>query len=168
MNKDLLHDNWLNGVSVVLGYVWLMSGINKLLNGRFVADFAKNADEFLSPDAYGWYQYLLNNFILPHNIIFANMIMWGEVLLGAALIGGGAAIWFYHKRWLHLLLAWASLGSLLLILNIALSQGGLLPWFSPEEPYEESVGLDTVILLLSLLLAMANFSEAGKENRKGT
>lgn len=80
---------------ISLGWMWFSSGIGKVMGGEF------NAGGFLQGAAanpvlnggteelaYPLYVAFLENVAIPHADLFSFMVMWGEVLVGAALIIG--------------------------------------------------------------------------------
>lgn len=77
---------------IYIGYTWLMGGIGKVTSGGFDASgfiqgaIANSAGEGATVQA--WWGTFLNTFALPNAELFSFMVMWGEVLVGAALILG--------------------------------------------------------------------------------
>lgn len=163
-----IHDRWLSGVAVIFGYLWLVSGLSKLLSATFASGFAGFVkDQYLGPDAYPWYRGFLEAVVAPRAELMAQVIQWGELLLGAALIAAGIWLFVKDSRAAHAVLAWASIGSCLLVLNILLAEGSILPAINTKDVFQEGVSIDTVVLLTSVLLAAANFRESIRETRRG-
>jgi thiosulfate dehydrogenase (quinone) large subunit len=76
---------------VYLGYAWLTSGIGKVTGGFEVSGFLNGAigkAEGAHPAVQGWWAVFLEQFALPNHELFAFLVMWGEVLVGLALILG--------------------------------------------------------------------------------
>ena len=154
------HDHWIDTVSLVLGYLWLISGLDKVLGALFVPGFANYVKGNLASGVISSvYQPLITNFILPHSTLFAYCIEYSECIVGIALIVGSIWNFFRHRRFLSLILAWANVLSLLLILNIIFALGLSIPTIDITNAFDEGVKLDYIVLLLSLLMAAANFSE---------
>lgn len=114
-------------VRAYLGYEWIMAGWIKIQNPAWVGDSAGSAlqgfiDRAIaktvcasnvpinkcSPDVQMWYAAFLENIVLPHTALWSNMIAFGEVLVGVALIAGifvGVAAFFGVFMNLNFLLA---------------------------------------------------------------
>lgn len=96
MINDLLRNNKvaagvLTFVRLYLGYVWLTSGIGKLTGGFEVQGFLQGAigkAEGAHPAVQSWWAVFLEQVALPNHELFAFLVMWGEVLVGLALILG--------------------------------------------------------------------------------
>ncbi|RWZ60792.1 DoxX family protein [Halobacillus fulvus] len=76
---------------VYLGYAWLSSGIGKVFGGFETNGFIQGAigkAEGAHPAVQGWWAAFLEQVALPNHELFAFLVMWGEVLVGAALILG--------------------------------------------------------------------------------
>lgn len=162
-----IHDRWLSGVAVIFGYLWLVSGLSKILSATFVSGFAGFVkDQYLGPDAYAWYRNFLESMVVPQAPLMAQAVQWGELLLGLALITAGIWLFIKDSRAAHAVIAWASIGSSLLVFNILMTEGSALPAINTKDVFQEGVGLDTIVLLTSALLAAANFRESSRETRR--
>ncbi|RCW74793.1 DoxX family protein [Saliterribacillus persicus] len=79
-------------IRVYLGYSWLTSGWGKVTGGTFDAGgFIQGAIGKASgdhPAVQGWWASFLETVALPGANAFTFMVMWGEVLVGLALILG--------------------------------------------------------------------------------
>ena len=84
---------------VYIGYEWLVAGWEKLFNpawtgpaaGAAVKGFLMGALQKTSgahPDVSGWYASFIQNFGLPGATIFSYLVVYGEILIGIALILG--------------------------------------------------------------------------------
>ncbi|MFC4023444.1 DoxX family protein [Oceanobacillus longus] len=77
---------------VYIGYTWLMGGLGKVTSGGFDASgfiqgaVANSAGEGATVQA--WWGTFLNTVAVPNAGLFSFVVMWGEVLVGAALILG--------------------------------------------------------------------------------
>ena len=77
---------------IYIGYTWLMGGLGKVTSGGFDASgfiqgaIANSAGEGATVQA--WWGTFLEVFALPNASMFSFLVMWGEVLVGAALILG--------------------------------------------------------------------------------
>lgn len=169
MDKTIssVHDRWLNTITLVLGYLWLVSGLDKILSGEFVSGFADYVSlQIAEAPIVPWYNSFLSSFVMPNSVLAANSIQYAEFFIGAILVL--ASIWNFisHSRFAHYALAWASVISFVFVLNIILASGASFPIVDAEEVFEEGVNLDFVVLFLSFFLALSNFSEARLEKIK--
>ncbi|MDY0393826.1 DoxX family protein [Virgibacillus halophilus] len=96
INHFIRHNKFFAGVlaivRVYIGYTWLTSGIGKLMGGGFDASgFLQGAIAGAggdNPAVQGWWATFLEHVALPNAALFSNLVMIGEVLVGAALILG--------------------------------------------------------------------------------
>ncbi|SEB00797.1 thiosulfate dehydrogenase [quinone] large subunit [Thalassobacillus cyri] len=96
INKLLRENNVvaaiLTVIRVYIGYAWLTAGWGKLTGGGFdSAGFIQGAIGKASgehPAVQGWWASFLEGVALPNAEIFTFLVMWGEVLVGIALILG--------------------------------------------------------------------------------
>ncbi len=139
-------------VRVYMGYEWLMAGWGKLNNPAWTGSGAGTAIKgFLNgvlqktagahPDVSGWYGYFVQNVALPHAVLFSYLIVWGEILVGIALILGiftGIAAFFGTFMNLNYLFAGTvSINPLMLLLQLFL----ILAWRNAGW-----IGLDRYVL----------------------
>ncbi|OGG69187.1 hypothetical protein A3F27_02385 [Candidatus Kaiserbacteria bacterium RIFCSPHIGHO2_12_FULL_53_13] len=94
-------------VRVYVGWIWLEAGLEKIQNPAWVGDSSgaaltgfvqgalKKTAEFCAPapaachpDVQSWYAVFLENAILANPVLLSNLVAWGEVLVGVALILG--------------------------------------------------------------------------------
>jgi thiosulfate dehydrogenase [quinone] large subunit len=89
---DFLRNNRLAAVlltilRVYIGYKWLTAGYSKIKGGAFEAGgFIQMASENTAVPA--WWASFLETVALPNQEVFSFLVMWGELLVGAALIMG--------------------------------------------------------------------------------
>ncbi|MHA6250811.1 DoxX family protein [Oceanobacillus sp. CAU 1775] len=77
----------LTVLRIYIGYKWLTAGLGKLKMDTFDAGgFIMMAAESSTTPA--WWQSFLHTVAVPNTELFSFMVMWGEVLVGAALILG--------------------------------------------------------------------------------
>ncbi|TFJ92963.1 DoxX family protein [Lentibacillus salicampi] len=77
---------------IYIGYQWLTSGFGKITSGGFDASgFMQGAIAGAGGEnstVQSWWAAFLETIALPNAEIFSFLVMWGEVLVGAALILG--------------------------------------------------------------------------------
>ncbi|WP_096272969.1 DoxX family protein [Paucisalibacillus globulus] len=82
----------LTFIRIYIGYAWITAGIGKLTGGGFDASgFIQGAIANAGgehPAVQGWWATFLEAVALPNAELFSFMVMWGEILVGAALILG--------------------------------------------------------------------------------
>ncbi|TGB02446.1 DoxX family protein [Halobacillus salinus] len=78
-------------IRIYLGYTWLTAGIGKLTGGFETSGFLQGAiaqAEGAHPAVQPWWAAFLENVALPNHELFTFLVMWGEILVGIALILG--------------------------------------------------------------------------------
>ncbi|WP_226035131.1 DoxX family protein [Aquibacillus saliphilus] len=79
-------------IRIYLGYSWITGGWGKITGGGFDASGFLNGAIANStgdhPAVQGWWAAFLENVALPNASLFSFLVMWGEVLVGIALIVG--------------------------------------------------------------------------------
>ncbi|GAB3805798.1 DoxX family protein [Virgibacillus kimchii] len=89
---DFLRNNRIISVlltilRVYIGYRWLTAGFSKITGGSFDAGgFIQMAAENTAVP--GWWAAFLEAVALPNQEVFSFLVMWGELLVGMALIMG--------------------------------------------------------------------------------
>ncbi|MDL4840882.1 DoxX family protein [Aquibacillus rhizosphaerae] len=79
-------------IRIYLGYTWITGGWGKITGGGFDATgflhgaVAKSTGEH--PAVQGWWAVFLENVAIPNASLFTFLVMWGELLIGIALILG--------------------------------------------------------------------------------
>lgn len=89
------HSIWpiltLATLQLLLGYQWLVSGVDKILYGDFPSAMAGLLEQTLrNPHLPGLFADFLRTAVLPNTGLFGVMVEGGETLAGLALIGSGA------------------------------------------------------------------------------
>ncbi|KGX84521.1 TQO small subunit DoxD [Pontibacillus marinus] len=97
MFNTFLRNNQVVGIiltflRVYLGYTWFTAGWGKLTGDGFNASgYLKGAIGKATgehPAVQGWWATFLENVALPNSELFSFLVMWGEILVGIALILG--------------------------------------------------------------------------------
>jgi hypothetical protein len=151
------------GLQLLLGYEWLVSGVDKLL----YASFPTAVGALLRGTLQGGrlpalFVGFLRVIVLPHSVAFGYLVEWGETLAGLGLIAGGlvtlmapvarrrlafgAAQWLTRgQRVTEWLAAGAALGAGLMGLSFYLLDGTPTQWFMPSVAFGGA--LDTGLML---------------------
>ena len=146
-------------VTAIIGYEWFVSGVAKLGRGGFPAGLA---DELAAKagELSGWYADFLVRVAIPNAELFGYLIETGEILAGLALMAG-PLVWLFAwarlsdraRRAVLLAIAAAAIGGALLAVNLHLANGDAHPWRLPDDPFDEGVDLDSVLVAVQLVIA---------------
>ncbi|WP_026572015.1 MULTISPECIES: DoxX family protein [Sediminibacillus] len=92
LRKNNIVAGLLAVIRIYLGYQFIHAGIEKLTGGGFDASgFLQGAIASATgehPAVQGWWATFLEHVALPNANLFSFLVMWGEVLVGIALILG--------------------------------------------------------------------------------
>ena len=101
------------------GYFFLKYGLHKVTTGFGQEELQKTLVSWPTATRYGFYAPFLAKVVMPHAAIFAMLVTFGEITVGAALLAGCAA-------------RLAALGGIFLCLNFLFASGA--PLLSVEQP----------------------------------
>lgn len=145
-------------MQIIIGYEWLSSGITKVASGDFPSGLSADLKDS-SGDAAHWYRSFLNGTVIPHGHLFGVLIEVGEIVVGLAFILAAIA---WLARWPRLSDSWhttilvvtmlAALGATLLAVNFHLASGANHPWLIPKEGFDETIDVDTVLMMFQIAL----------------
>jgi len=150
-NGMVAPERWLALLRVMIGYwfikaLWtkldlvLLGGVFPVLmvEPRWIEAMPKIAARQAADNPILWYKTFVEGTVIPHAVLFASLIAWGEVLVGASLVLGlGAGL--------------GALGGLFLSLNY-----GIATWHvSPA-----SQGFHYVLVVAMLVLFLARSGRA--------
>ncbi len=138
--------NGMVWVRILVGAVWLNGAVEKFLNPEFPRQFATSLDAggYIS-QAPPWFQDLMRTSVVPNAETAAQLIRFGELALGLALVLG-------------LLTNPAAVGSLLLSFAILFSQGGVRLGTGLATP--ELLTINLFIALISLVILLSPAAKA--------
>lgn len=155
-------------VSFIAAYEFLVSGLDKIVSGRFPAGLGATLLEGASENPNHWYIGFLRAVVTPHAAVWGYAIEWGELLIGLALLAAVA-------RWLlwpldlpagrERRLAWAltlagaaaALVGAFMTLNFHLWMGAApVIGVNPANPFDEGVDLDLLLTLALLVYALVS------------
>ena len=149
-------------VEAVLGYLWLVSALNKLLNAQFRPGLARVLAGQLKGNPNGWWVALVKGLVLPHAQIWAALVQIAELLVALGYFTGAVlwlSGWFPRERWarrLNMAVVLVLLGGAVMTANYYLMAGNTLPWLEPSMPYKEGLSIDGVATLLGLSLVVVH------------
>jgi uncharacterized membrane protein YphA (DoxX/SURF4 family) len=161
----------LAGLQLLIGYQWLVSGVDKLLYGSFPDRVGSLLQGTLHnshiPSAFAD---MMQTLVLPNATLFGVFIMWAETLAGAGLVAGGlvtlarpmaerrlsgplAAVFALGARLLDVLAPLAALGTLALGLNYWVMDGMPSLGFTPNIAYGGAIDAGMFLALGSVAIA---------------
>ena len=166
----------LAGLELLVGYEWLVSGVDKLLFGGFPSALHGLLAQTLGGGQLpGFFAALLRTLVLPQAVAFGYLIEWGETLAGLGLIAAAIvalvrplARRYLAGRWqtafdtADRLLDWlspiAAAGAGLLGLSFFFLDGLPSPWFTPSIAYGGAVDTGLFLAAASVVLLASRFA----------
>jgi hypothetical protein len=163
----------LAGLQLVIGYQWLVSGIDKVLLGAFPAQVGPLLmGQIGSGKLPTYFAALLQSVVVPNAPVFGYATMLGETLAGLGLIAAGllnflrplfearasGRLWEVFALTDRLVTGrapLAALGAGLLGLSYYVLDGAPTIWFSPSLAYGGAIAPALVVALASLVLVAA-------------
>ena len=79
---------WLSIIRITIGALWIKSGVQKVMDGEFTEKIEGTIAYLLSGDVPGWFLTLFETYITPNAATWAQIVQWGEIVIGALLIIG--------------------------------------------------------------------------------
>lgn len=161
-------------IQLVLGYEWFISGLSKLVRGGFTSGLAEELTE-KSEGMYGWYWSFLDWLVIPRAEAWGYLIMWGELLIAIVLVGAALA-WLLAADRLSPSMrigllgasALAAFAGLVLNLVFHLANGSSHPWLLANDPFDEGVDLDMLMVLLEIPLIVISVALIRGIRRRGS
>jgi thiosulfate dehydrogenase (quinone) large subunit len=132
-------------VRLLVGAVWLLAGLEKLLNPRFpkLFDAVLETGGFIK-DAPAWLQWFINSYVVPNSGSFAVLVGAGETVIGIGLVLG-------------LLTNLSAVGGVFLGLTFVVDLGGLSIGTGLGSP-----GIFTLQVMVALLCLIVLLSPGAK------
>lgn len=166
----------LAGLELLVGYEWLVSGVDKLLFGGFPGALGGLLAGTLSggrlPD---FFAALLRALVIPNAAAFGYLIEWAETLAGLGLIaaaliallrplarrhlaGRRATAFALVARLIDLLAPVAAAGTALLGLSFFFLDGLPTPWFTPGIAYGGALDTGLFLATASVVLLVSRLA----------
>src|SRR5579864_3833758 len=89
---------WIWVAQAFLGYEWLISGFNKLLNSRFNAQLLNLLQQSAQGGSYGWYASFIRQIVLPNHTLLGVLTEIGETTIGVVLLVAAGVSLFLPGR----------------------------------------------------------------------
>ncbi len=128
-------------VEALIGYTWLLSALNKMLNPGFRTGLAAQLTMAMRGNPNTWWVALSTRLVLPHAQLCAVLVEVGELLVALGFFAG-AALWasgqFPMRRWarrLNLGVLGALMGGALMTANYYVMSGATLPGLDPANAF---------------------------------
>jgi hypothetical protein len=165
----------LTGLQLLVGYAWLLAGIDKLLLGVFPAQLGGLLRTAVGGGHLpGFFVALLRGLVAPNAVLFGYLIEWGETLAGLGLVTAGlvallrplagrypggtsAAVFLFGARLLERLAPLAATGAGLLGLNYFLLDDAPSPWFVPGIAFGGAIDTGLFLVAASVVLVVSQF-----------
>ncbi len=157
----------LAAIQAIVGWEWLISGLNKVFSGTFPQGLANTLNQGIQDNPNAWYVSFLHTFVQPHSIFFGYAIEWTELTIGVIFLSGALVLLGQPRirgESQHSLAvgfcaaaAIAGLVGAFLCVNFHFFMGGsVIPGVNPADPFDEGIDLDALLPPISLLVMMAN------------
>jgi len=151
---------WIWVAQAILGYEWLISGLNKILDRHFDTQLLVVLQQSAQGGPYGWYAWFIRNVVLPNHALIGMLTQIGETSIGVVLLFGAGVSLFLPSgqvaRYAKLAAASVLLGSIFLSLNYFFQSGVPIPWLNSANSLAEGVDITILIALFSMALLAAN------------
>lgn len=165
----------LAGLHLLVGYAWLLAGVDKLLLGDFPAQLfgllRTTTDGGHLP---GFFVTVLQGLVMPNAVLFGFLIEWGETLAGLGLMTAGllallrplagrylgdtlASVFLLGARFFERLAPLAAAGAGLLGLSYFLMDGAPAPWFVPSIAFGGAINAGLFLAAASVVLIVSQF-----------
>ena len=80
----------LSGLQLIVGYAWLLAGVDKILLGTFPDQLSGMLRTTLGSGRLpGFFVVTLQGLVMPNTTLFGFLIEWGETLAGLGLMSAG-------------------------------------------------------------------------------
>lgn len=160
----------LVGLQLLVGYEWLVSGVDKLLFGLFPERLGGLLAPLVSGGHLpGFFAALLRQVAMPNAVFFGYLIEWAETLAGVGLITAGlvamlrpllerhlhgppAVIFAGGFRLVRFLAPIAAAGAGLLSLSFFFLDGLPTPWFTPSIAYGGAIDTGLFLAAASVVI----------------
>lgn len=147
-------------VEAVIGYEWLLSGLDKVLSARYLPGLANALRTSIQENPHSWWVAFIQQQVLPHAQVWALLVEIGELLValgffaGALLWASGCFPTARWTRWLNAGVLLALYGGVLMTANYYLMAGHGFPALNPGNPFDEGLSLDGVLTAIGLGLLL--------------
>ena len=164
----------LAGIEAVIGFEWLLSGLDKVMSPTFSSGLARQMQDAVQGNPNTWWATLATRLVIPHARIFALFAEASELFVALGFFIG-AILWatgmIQEKRWtrrLNVITLGAVVTSLGLTANYYLMSGFTLPGLNPGTPFQEGLDIDGLLLLLGVGFLGVHLSALKRPAKRAT
>jgi hypothetical protein len=165
----------LAGLQLLVGYAWLLAGVDKLLLDTFPVQLGELLHTAVdSGHLPSFFAALLQGLVVPNTVLFGYLIEWGETLAGLGLMTAGllallrplagrylgetpGAVFLLGAKLFERLAPLAATGAGLLGLSYFLLDGAPEPWFVPSIAFGGAVNARLFLAAASVVLIVSQF-----------
>lgn len=108
-------------ITLVVGLVWARSNWEKFSGGKFVDSLGAILTKSAEHNPNLWYKSFLQDIAIPNSVIFAQMVLWGEFLVAAAILFSSIYLLRKQNRFVYIILISGLSGGFFLNLNFWLA-----------------------------------------------
>jgi hypothetical protein len=162
-------------LQLLVGYAWLLAGVDKLLLGVFPAQLGGLLRTAVGGGHLpGFFVALLQGLVVPNAVLFGYFIEWAETLAGLGLMTAGllellrplagrylgetpAVVFLFGTRLMERLAPLAATGAGLLGLSYFLLDGAPTPWFVPSIAFGGAMNAGLFLAAASMVLVVSQF-----------
>ncbi|EFH88157.1 hypothetical protein [Ktedonobacter racemifer] len=170
----------LVGLQLLVGYAWLLAGVDKILLRTFPDQLSELLRTTTSSGRLpGLFVALLQGLVVPNAALFGFLVEWGETLAGLGLITAGlvtllrpfakralrgrsAILFAYGDRLPVILALLAAIGAGLLGLNYFMLDGMPAPWFTPGVAYGGAMSNGLFLAAASVVIIAGQLTQGDK------
>lgn len=156
----------ISSIFIIFSYEWFVSGIDKVLTGKFVIGLPQLMASSIPSIHFKLYAYFLQRFCLPHSTLFAWVIEITEILVGFsfAFLAIQTLSGHFTKTvmWLGII---AGLVSAFMNLNFLLFQGEYI-FVNTTNPFNTGLPIDFIMFLIQLAIAISYYLMLRSKNAK--
>jgi hypothetical protein len=141
-------------VEAAIGNEWLLSGLNKVLNGHFTGGLTATLRGAMKNNPNGWWVTLTRNLVVPNVHLVGPLVPIGELLLALGFFMG-AVLWLTNRpagQWTRMLtfgVIGALAASALMTANFYLMSGNTLPGLDPANAFNEGLSIDGLLTMIA-------------------
>jgi hypothetical protein len=150
-------------IQALIGLEFLLTGLSKAVDTHYEANFAAFVSG--SPGSHrGLISPLIQNLVIPHLAIAAQLAKFSEIVIGLTLLvaaaeiarrrfSGRLGVRLPHESALALAGAGAGLGLAAISMTIYMIQGGVLPTVNPARSLAAAIPVELMMVALGLAVA---------------
>lgn len=143
-------------VEAVIGYEWLISGLDKVFSPKYLPGLGEVLSTSIQNNPNSWWVTFIQQQVIPHAQIWAMLVEISELLIAIGFFAG-ALLWVsgyftaaHRAHWLNICAMLAITGGILMTTNYYLMAGHGFPGINASAPFDEGLSLDGVLTAIGL------------------